>query len=270
MNIRIRHILSAISLLCCMAAYAQSSEYKYSDNKYTPDNKYPDVPLYDSSPAKKFMDIKLQFTVGGSSTVNNYKSVIPGLSDMQFSPAAMFRTGIDVAFNIKKSLAIGTGLEFGIHNSRFALSLVDANTSSINSVYSKNHYYDLNVPVYVSFRLNLGRRIQGLIDVGGYFAYGLGGKVKSSGYTSGQNSLGQPVINHLYYKKDYFDDNISVINSVKRFDYGPRLSAGILIRQHYSFNWVFQMSTPNLAINHNVLDVKYRHLTLGFEVGYVF
>lgn len=223
-----------------------------------------------SSHAKKFVDVKLQLTVGGSSSINNYAEAIPGLSDMQFSPGALFRTGIDVAFNIRNYLALGTGMEFGINNTRCALNLIDANTSSINSAYFKNHFYELCVPVFLELRINLGRRIQCVVDLGTYVSYGLGGKVRASGYTSGQNSLGQPVINHLFYKKDYYDGDISIINSVKRFDWGPRVSAGVLYKGHYSLNWVFQMSAPNIAINYNVMDVKYRHLSLGFEVGYVF
>lgn len=108
------------------------------------------------------------------------------------------------------------------------------------------------------------------MDIGGYMAYGLAGKARTSGYASGQNSLGQSVIYHLFYKRAYYDESNSVINSVKRQDFGPRLSAGVLYRGHYSFTWVFQMSARNLAVNHNVLDVKYRHLSLGFEVGYIF
>lgn len=256
----LRHILAILAMMGCLAAYAQSDK----------NGKYVEAPLYDSSRPEKFLDLKAHFLVGGSSAVNNYKSAIPGLMDMQFSPGALFRPGFEVDFKIRNSLAIGTGFEFGIHNTRCALSVVDANTSSINSIYIKNHFYNINIPVFLSFRLNMGRRIKCVIDIGGYMAYGLTGKARTSGYASGQNSLGQQVIYHLFYKRDYYDEKNSVVNSVRRSDYGPRLSAGVLYRGHYSFNWVFQMSARNLAVNHNVLDVKYRHLSLGFEVGYIF
>lgn len=256
----LRPLLAIMMMLVCAVAYAQT------DTR----SKYFEAPLYDSSRPDKFLDVKLHFVVGGSSSVNNYKSAIPGLMDMQFSPGALFRPGVEVDFKIRNSLAISTGIEMGIHNTRCAFSLVDANTSSINSVYIKNHFYNINIPIFMSFRLNMGRRVQCVIDFGGYMAYGLTGKLRASGYASGQNSLGQPVIYHLFYKRDYYDEANSVINSVKRMDYGPRLSAGVLYKNHYSFNWVFQMSARNLAVNHNVLDVNYRHLSLGFEVGYIF
>ncbi len=226
--------------------------------------------VFDSSSPDRLVELNIHAAVGMSSAINNYKSVVPSLTDLQFSPGVMLRGGLTVDFSLRNSLAIGTGIEVDINNSRCALSLIDSNTSSINSIYLSNHYYDLNIPVYMSLRFNVGRRVKNVVSPGWYFSYGLGGHMKASGYTSGQNSLGQAVVDHVYYKNDYFDAPSTVMHSIKSLDYGPRLAVGVEYCRHYTFNWVFQMSARNLAKNNELLNVRYRHITLGFEIGYKF
>lgn len=229
-----------------------------------------DIPVYDSSHPARIVRFTPVFAVGGSSSVNNYKKVIPGLTDMQTAPGIMFRAGIHVNFFIHRSLAITTGLEGSVSNSRVAIGMVDNSTNSISSIFHTNHYYEAIVPVGVSFRLNMGWRIKSIIGVGAYLAQGLGGHSSTSGYTSGINSIGQTVINHLYYKRDYFSDSMPLINSVKDFDFGPRLSAGFLYRNRISMKYVFQISTRNLSNHNSVLDIKYRHISSALEIGYTF
>lgn len=243
-------------LLACASAHAQTPA--------------PERPVYDTSAPSKFVEIKPHLAVGMSTAADNYSDVIPGLTDLQMSPGVLIRPGIDVMFSISNSVAVATGLNFGINNSRSSLSIINESASNISTAYIKNHFYEISAPVYVSLRFNLGRRIRFNFDIGAYITQGLGGKVHTSGYTFGENSLGQPTISHLFYKKDYYDDDMSVINSVKKFDYGPHVAAGVIYRRHYAFNWVFEVSAGNLAINHNVLDVKYRHVRLAFEMGYIF
>lgn len=228
------------------------------------------LPVYDASHPQKIVRFTPVVSVGSSSALNNYRTVVPGLTDMQTSPGFMLHAGLHVNFFIHRSLALTTGLEGSINNSRIALGIIDGSSNSIGSAYISHHYYEAVVPVYVSFRLNLGWRIKGMFGVGAYLAKGIDGTTKTSGYTSGINSLGQPVIDHLYYKRDYYSENMSVVNSVKDFDFGPRISAGFIFRHRITWNLVFQTSARNLAINHNVLDINYRHISYALEVGYTF
>lgn len=228
------------------------------------------APLYDASHPIRIVRFTPVLSAGYSSSVNNYKSVIPGLTDMQTAPGILMRAGLHVDFFIHRSLSLSTGLEGSINNSRVAIGIIESTANTIGSAYISHHYYEAIVPVSVNFRLYLGWRIKGLLGIGAYLAKGVGGTTKVSGYTSGINSIGQPVIDHLYYSKDYFSEDMSVINSVKDFDFGPRISAGFLFRNCISWNFVFQTSARNLAVNHNVLDIKYRHINFAFELGYCF
>ncbi len=228
------------------------------------------VRLYDGSRSDKFLELDLHAGVGLSTVIQNYSSEIPGLSDFLLSPGCLVRMGVDVRFVIRKSFGLGTGLEFGINNSHYAMSIVDNATESISSLYVGNHYYDLNVPVYLSWRLNLGRKMMWIIDGGVFFAQGFRGHTRVSGYASGQNTLGQPIISSASYETKYFKAATPLVNGVKHFDWGPRVATGFLYKDRYSLKAVFQLSASNLAINQGVLDIKYRHLSLCFLFGYTF
>lgn len=259
---RISSFFAAV-VLCFLTAGAHTS--------WLPDTTATQLPpIYDTSRPLKVVRFTPVVSVGGASSINNYQSVIPGLTDMQTAPGLVLRAGVHVNFFIHRSLALVTGLEGSVNNSRVALGIINESSNTIGSIYITHNYWEATVPVYVNIYHNLGWRIKGTVGIGAYLAQGLGGTTKASGYTSGMNSLGQSVIDHLYYSKDYYSEEMSVVNSVKRFDFGPRISAGLLLRNRVSMNMVFQISAQNLAVNHNVLDIKYRHVSLAMEIGYYF
>ncbi len=229
-----------------------------------------DAPFYDSSRAQNFIEINAHAGIGLSSVVQNYGSVIGNLSDFFISPGVLMRAGVDVRFGIRNSFGLGTGLDLGINNSRYAMSIVTDGGSSINSVYVNNHYYDATLPVYISFRFNAGHSMTWSVDPGWYFARGLGGHTRLSGYMSGENSLGQPMILHASYEHKYYDCEKPFVNSVRIFDHGPRLALSLMVKRHVTFAAVGQISASNLATNRTSLPVKYRHATLCFQFGYTF
>lgn len=228
------------------------------------------MPVYDSSHPSRLVRFTPVVAIGGASTINNYRSVIPGLTDMQTSPGPVLRAGLHVDFMIHRSLAITTGLEASVNNADVAIGMVNDELNSVSSVYLNHRYFEAIVPIMVSVRFNMGWRLKSVFGAGIYLAQGIGGTTKASGYTSGINSIGQAVVDHLYYSKDYYSDSMPVINSVKDFDFGPRLSAGFLYRNRWSWNFVFQTGIPNLAHHNNALDIHYRHINLAMELGYTF
>lgn len=227
-----------------------------------------DQPFYDAHHAQDLVEGNFHVGCGLSSIVNNYATVIDGITDFLQSPGCAMRAGLDVRFNIRNSFGIGTGLEGGINNSRFAMSIVNGNTGTISSAYISHHFYDINVPLYLSWRFNIGSRMQWNLDVGTYFSYGLGGTMKARGYNTGHNSIGQPVVNHVSYSNGYFDADRPYINGVKREDYGPRIATGLVYKNRFSFNVVYQVGLRNLSINPGAIDVKYRNMSLIFQIGY--
>ncbi|MCM1225649.1 MAG: PorT family protein, partial [Lachnospiraceae bacterium] len=193
-----------------------------------------ELPFYDSSHASKFLEIDLHAGIGISSVAQNYGSVVAGITDFFYSPGVLMRAGAQVRFNIRNSFGIGTGIDFGINNSRYAMNMVSNGGTSISSIYVTNHFYDASIPLFISFRFNAGRSMCWSIDPGWYFSVGLGGHSTLSGYTSGENALGQPLVTHASYEHRYFNSDRPFINTVKSFDNGPRLALSMLFKRRVS------------------------------------
>ena len=250
-------MLVACVLLSALCAHGQT----YVSNE---------APFFDTRKSENFLEVGAHVTLGISSIIQNYSKAVTGISDFQISPGFMGTIGVDVRFNLRNSLGLCTGLDFGINNFRYAMSTVDMQANSFSSMYSRNHFYHFKVPVYVSFRFNVGRRLTWCAEVGAYFSKGFGGYTKVSGYTSGDNQLGQPTVAHGMFESKYFNADTPFINGVRSTDWGPRFSTGFMYKRKYSLKMVLDMSIPNLALNKGVMNVRYRNLTWGMQVGYVF
>lgn len=226
--------------------------------------------FYDSGRPSDFIELDAHVAIGMMSLVQNFSGAVPDLSDFLLSPGTKIDMGLTVRFNLRNSLGLATGMQVGINNMRYALGLVGKGTGQISSIYVRNHFYDITVPIYVSWRFNMGRLMKWSVDGGLYASKGFGGSSRFSGYTSGVNSLGQPVVTHALYNQPYFDASTAFIARVKSFDWGPRLATGLVYRNKYTFNIIFQISAENLATKQTVLDLRYRHTSLAFELGYIF
>lgn len=254
----LRHIcIILLTTLACGYAAAQGDTHIRQE-----------PPMFDASRPQHIVEVNPHIGIGLSSIIHNYGSAIPGLSDLQLSPGCKMSAGVDVRFALRTSFALGTGIDFTINNSNYAMSLVDENSGSISSIYMRNHFYELTVPVFISARLNIGRFVRWNIDGGIYISQGCGGSMKASGYTSGENSIGQPVVSHSSYRTDYFKDEESLINGVRSFDYGPHIATGLTFRRRFSLNMVLHVSARNLAINYGNMPISYRNISLVFQLGY--
>lgn len=226
--------------------------------------------FYDSSPADRLVEINPNISVGINSLMLNLPSAVPGVSNFMLSPGTLMRAGVNVRFNLNSSLGLGTGLEFAINNVDYSMGIIDTSTGSITSIFMENHFYDIQAPIYLSMRFSIDRRILWDVSLGAYVSRGMGGTMKASGYTSGENSIGQPIVTHAEHETGYFDDGRPLFNGVARTDFGPRISTGMVYKRQWTFNAILQLSARNLAINHGVLDLQYRNITLAFQLGYIF
>lgn len=229
-----------------------------------------DRPFYDTSRDSTIVEINPNVAIGLNSLLLNLPTAVPGVSNFMLSPGTLMRAGVNVRFNLNRSLGLGTGLEFSINNVDYSMGIIDNSTGSITSIFMENHFYDLQVPIYLSFRFSIDRRILWDISAGGYISQGLGGSMKANGYTSGDNSLGQPIVTHAHHEIGYFDTDRPLFNGVARTDFGPRVSTGLVYKRQWTIHAILQISARNLAVNHGVLDLQYRNLTLAFQFGYIF
>ncbi len=254
-------VLAATTCFLCVAnAYGEAQIEKFEE-----------PPMYDSSKPTKWLEIDVHAGIGLTGLIQNYGTEIPGITDLMLAPGCQLRGGLGVRFNFNNSFGLATGLDFGINNFRQSMSMVvNEPSESMSSLYITNHFCQFTVPVYLSTRFNIWRRMMWNVDFGCYLAEGVGGHLRASGYTTGENTLGQPVVLHAVYRTKYYEESEPLFNGVRNFDVGLHVATGLVYRHRYTLNAILEIGARNLAINKGVLDLKYHNLGLVFQFGYIF
>lgn len=107
----------------------------------------------------------------------------------------------------------------------------------------------LEIPVLASYRYDFGSAAQLQINVGPYFAYGVGGKIK---------------------EKDEYEDEeeeYEIFDHAKRFDCGLQFGAGVTFASHYYIGFAYDLGLTNIAKDS---DYKIKNRSWMFSVGYTF
>ena len=110
----------------------------------------------------------------------------------------------------------------------------------------------LEIPVLASYRYNFGDAAQLQFNVGPYFAYGVGGKIKET--DDGDED-----------KWDCFGDKGA---DWKRFDCGLQIGAGLTVAKHYYIGAAYEFGFSNIAKNSG--DGKLKNRNWMISVGYNF
>ncbi len=229
------------------------------------------TPFVDHTRPDKFIEVGLHVGDGVSSVLQNYGKEVPGLAEFNFTPGNMNSFGVSVVMPIRNYLGIGTGIDAAIYNNHWSMTVLDAEASTLNNLYTRNHYYALEVPMFLALNFNLGQKVLWTNEIGAYMSFGLGnGSSKTKAFASSTNSLGQSQVTEISYNRKYYKDDEPIINGVTTTDYGLHLATGLRFYKHFSLKAVFHVGARNLAINYGVLDIKNHNLTLAFKAGYIF
>ncbi len=123
------------------------------------------------------------------------------------------------------------------------------------SEYTANPMY-LEIPVLASYRYTFSDAAQLQFNVGPYFAYGIGGKAK----TSYRNELREPD------EEDLFGDN----GPLKRFDCGLQIGLGFTFIKHIYVGAAYEMGFTNICEPEKSDCDKVKNHNWMFSVGYTF
>lgn len=110
----------------------------------------------------------------------------------------------------------------------------------------------LEIPVLASYRYDFGSAAQLQINVGPYFAYGVGGKKKME-YDGEEES------------DDFFHED-----SAKKFDCGLQFGAGVTFASHYYLGFAYDLGLSNIAKNSGDSDGKIKNRSWMISLGYTF
>ena len=141
-----------------------------------------------------------------------------------------FHAGVNVDIPLLQSLYLSTGLYYTVKG--FSDDRVEKKASA--------NY--LEIPVLASYRYNFSDNAQLQVNVGPYFAYGIGGKQK-----------------YMEYEWDYFDDEDN------KFDVGLQIGAGVTFAKHIYLGLAYEFGFINV-----VPDYKTKNSNFMISLGYQF
>lgn len=154
----------------------------------------------------------LQLGIRGGINISNF-----GGDDIKYNDNTKFddktalvgyMAGITLDYQLASAIYLQTGLDFTTKGAKFESG---SNVLSGSLKYTPMY---IQLPVHIAFKLPLTESLKIVLGGGGFAAYGVGGKVKST-LSSGDSNLNLP-------ESDFFGDN-----TFKKFDYGIGINAGV-------------------------------------------
>ena len=223
---------------------------------------------------------------------------LPYRLDIHRKPGITFGANVDIP--ILKSLWINTGLYYVATGVRLKFKQDFTKTyDGFLPEYTANvTMHNVRIPVQASYRYNINNDYQVQVNLGPYFAYGIGGKVsvKNDVDKSSLGSFdltGNPKFNYITPADDSDDsprldpsiaesdevkilgvENINSNNSnyVNPFDMGIAFGAGVTFRQKYyaGFNYDAGLVNVNGKRTRALIHNKLRNHSFTLVVGYNF
>ena len=160
-----------------------------------------------------------------------------------------FHAGVNVDIPLLQSLYLSTGLYYTVKG------FSGEETDGEEKVERKSSANYLEIPVLASYRYNFSDNAQLQVNVGPYFAYGIGGKQK---YTAEYHSSRGWVID-AEGEQDYFDDEDN------KFDVGLQIGAGVTFAKHIYLGLAYEFGFINV-----VPDYKTKNSNFMISLGYQF
>lgn len=228
------------------------------------------VPFIDTRRPDNFVELDIHAGVGAYSMLQNYGSAVPDCADFTLTPGALTQIGAGAVLPIRGFFAVGTGIDFNINNFYYSMTVLHPAAGTLNTLYTRNHFYSFDVPLFLSFRFNLGTKVRWDNELGSYLTFGVGGHTKTTAYTSSTNELGQSQVSEVHYDRDYYNDDDAIINGVAKLDWGLHLGTGIVVNRNFMLKCVMHLGAHDLAKNFGVLSVHNHTLNLTFKAGWVF
>lgn len=228
------------------------------------------VPFLDTARPDKFVYFDIHAGVGASTMRQNYAEAVPDCGDFTLTPGTMTHFGVGAELPIRRFFGIGTGVDFDIDNFYYSMTILQPADGTLNTLYTRNHYYWVNIPVYLSFRFNLGGDVRWQNEAGMYLAIGAGGTTRTKAYTSSTNQLGQSQVTETNYKRDFFKDKEAIINGVRNADWGLHVGTGLVFKSHVSLKCILRAGLRDVAQNFGVLKIRNHTLTALVQAAYIF
>lgn len=213
----------------------------------------------DHSKPARLLDFDLHALLGGSTVTQNYRACFPQISELAITMGTSTGLGATAHASFTNFISLGTEANFIYNTYRTDMAVADDDATSIANVFTRNRFYTLNFPVYVTFSFNLARTVVWGVDVGGYYTFGAGGTSKSTIYSARVNPLGQLITTVTGSNAGYYVDPDMFISSFLRGDYGVHIASSLMFSRCVKVGMRFQMGIKNVAAVYNAVTVPNIH-----------
>lgn len=205
-------------------------------------------------------DLPNKVTYGGTTVKEDLKA------------QAGFHVGGVVGIPITNGFYIQPGLMFSSKGARGVEEEdILGTTTKISASYFPVY---MEVPVLASFRADIVQNVKLNLNVGPYFAVGLGGNVKSEyTFTMNGSEMSQTDKMPFFGTKKVTEEGAEIEKGLdaKRFDCGLSFGAGVTLFENYYVGLKYDLGLMNIAKNEmdNVKQVM-RNGTFAITLGYNF
>lgn len=134
--------------------------------------------IIDGSVPDKFLTVGVRAGMTTSNISDNSQQFLPQLSQYNVFWRSGFTMGATVNMAINNFVSIKTGLNLQTRCYDITSMSSWGKSMSMESYYRHSSFYYVNIPVMVSFTINLGESARLSAEFGPYFAHGFGGSKK--------------------------------------------------------------------------------------------
>lgn len=212
------------------------------------------------------------FSLGVRAGLNVNTLFYSGNAEAATKEALSSRTGYHVGLVFDCRLIRNLYLQPGLYFTTRGAKLDETGTENgyKYSLTEKINMNYLQIPISVSYRLPVGKIVKIDINVGPYFAAGLGGRIKDEGTISYNGERASESVSYDVFGKWSEEEPRG---DFKRFDAGLRFGAGVHIRK-VSIGLIYDLGLANLLYTgeEHIWDkgTKYRNGSFQVSLGYNF
>ncbi|MCM1293594.1 MAG: PorT family protein [Bacteroides sp.] len=224
----------------------------------------------DFSPAKRMLEVDVHALGGVGSVIQNYKSHFPQIQNLNVNLGESLGLGFRAVYGIREYLGFGTAIDLTMNKYNIDMAILGSDNMSMSAVFIDNRMYYVNIPVFASFRFNIDKSVRWSVDVGMYYAYGIGGTQKQRIYRADVNAMDELVPQVVDVKTDYFHSSSTLINGFNRGDLGVHLATFVNFGPHLIVGARYQIGCKNASRSLGVVNPSIHNHYFQGIVGYRF
>lgn len=225
--------MKKLILFCVIALFSISA---YSQKRFL-----------DTSRPDKFISFGVRAGLNSSGLDNNYLSAQPEMIQNKFYWRMGGQIGGSADLYIRNFLALQTGFFWENRSFDCALMAADSEADYMGSMFVNARFNYLHIPVMLSLKFNILPDLMSELDLGVYYAIGVGGKKKQHSYIAFADDGSELIFDTSDTETGYFNADSKDFLAVRKSDFGLKVGTGLTFFKHYFIGVYYQRSLKNIA-----------------------